>query len=181
VRLEIAGLFEEAGNHARAQEQYRRVLAADARRIPALEGAVRTTFALGEYRDVTKYQLPDAASPESHQLMTVAGEVISRDPLASRLSASERRRRLLQTVSYLEQRWVACAPAPLRSPDYPESLRDLRLTARSAAIGRDLEALEAALGIVDRLRQQLEQHCVNGMPVDQALQIIARLHGVAAG
>jgi hypothetical protein len=113
----------------------------------------------------------------AHQ--SVAREVIARDPLVPRLSAAERRRRLLLNITYIEERWKACRAAqpPVA---YPESLVELRRAARRAAIGRDTEALEAGMAVIDQLRQELEKVCRTVTPVDQALTIIIRGHGIGA-
>jgi tetratricopeptide (TPR) repeat protein len=179
LRIELARLFERAGNDARAAEQYARVLADAPDDLTALDGAVRTAFATGDYRGVLSHKLPDAAAAEARELSLIASEILSRDPLASRLSSAERRRRVLRNISYLEERWVACTPEPRPStPGYPPALVRLRAAARPAAMGRDSEALEAAVESLDRLRQQIEQRCNSRTAVDRALGIIARAHGV---
>lgn len=180
LRLEIARLFERADNDGRAAEQYRRVLENAPDDLTALEGAVRTTFELGNFREVLTYRLPESAAADVREMRTVAREVVSRDPLATRLSAAERRRRLFQNITYMEQRWIACGEEPRpNQPTYPEALVALRKSARPAAIGRDSEALESGLATLDALRKTLEQRCGERTPIDRALEIIARLHGVA--
>jgi hypothetical protein len=180
VRLALAGLFLRAANPARAAEQYELVLKQDPTQLAALEGAVESAFALGDYRRVAGYRLPDSASSDvvAHQL--VAREVMARDPLAPRLSAAERRRRLLLNLTYIEGRWKSCYAAEDPPAAFPESLVELRRSARRAAIGRDTEALEAGLVIIDQLRQRLEQACGPTTPVDQALTIIIGGHGIGA-
>jgi tetratricopeptide (TPR) repeat protein len=180
VRLELAELFFRAGNPARAAEQYQLVLRQERTNLAALEGAVRAAFELGDYRSVTAYRLPDTASADAVARVSVAREVLSRDPLASRLSAAERRRRLLMNITYLEQRWTGCRGAPDAPPEYPQPLVELRTAARRAAIGRDTEALESAMATLDRLRQDVEPICGTATPVDEALAIIARSHGLDA-
>jgi hypothetical protein len=106
----------------------------------------------------------------------VAREVIARDPLAARLSAAERRRRLLQNIAHLENRWSTCAPGA----SLPPALTELRTAARSVARGRDTEALEADLTTLDLLRQQIEPFCGERVAADHAIEIIAALHGVAS-
>jgi len=179
VRLTLADLFLRAGNPSRAAEQYQLVLRQDRAHLAALEGAVRAAFELGEYRNVVAYRLPNNASADAVARVSVAREVVARDPLVTRLSAAERRRRLLLNIAHLESRWKTCGGAP-EAPDYPEALVELRRAARPASIGRDTEALESAMIEVDRLRQELESLCGTATPVDQALAIIARSHGIDA-
>jgi Tfp pilus assembly protein PilF len=179
LRLDLGALFERADNPGRAAEQYRRVLADAPETLPAVEGAVRSAFALGEYREVLRYRLPDNAAAEVRNLSTMAREIINRDPLAARLAAAERRRRLLQNITYLEQRWTACEPTPPHaSPEHPERLRELRRLARPAAIGRDSEALEFAVAEIDAIRRDVEQRCGERTLIDRALEQIARMRGV---
>jgi Flp pilus assembly protein TadD len=178
IRLELAGLFLRAGSASRAAEQYELVLDQDRTHLGALEGAVRAAFDLGDYRRVAGYRLPDAASRDAVARQSIAREVVSRDPLASRLSAAERRRRLLLNIGYIEERWKACHASQDPPIEFPKPLVDLRAAARRAAIGRDAEALEAGMATVDRLRQELEEVCGTATPVDQALAIITRGHGI---
>lgn len=182
ARLEVAELFERASNDERAAEQYQRVLEAEPKHPAALQGAVRTAFALGDYRQVLRYRLPDDAPAEIQELSQVAREVVARDPLAPRLAAAERRRRLLQNIAHLEQRWRDCglAATDATPPGYPAALVELRRAARPAAIGRDSEGLEAALGTIDRLRADIVQRCTMSTAIDRALDIIARRYGGTA-
>jgi Flp pilus assembly protein TadD len=180
LRMELARLFERAGDNGSAAQQYARVLADAPDDLPALEGAVRTSFARGDYRDVLSYDLPASASTGARELSTIAREILSRDPLANRLSSAERRRRLLRNIAYLQERWVACTPQPSSAkPAYPAALTDLRFAARPAAIGRDSEALESAFATVDQLRVQFERRCGDATTVDRALAIIARIRGIS--
>ena len=178
VRMELAGLFLRAGNPGRAGEQYELVLRQDRTHLGALDGAVRAAFELGDYRRVAAYRLPDTASAEAVERVAIAAAVLARDPLAGRLSAAERRRRLLLNITHLEARWKACRGTPEALPEYPPPLVELRAAARPASIGRDTEALESALMTIDRLRQELASTCGAVTPIDQALEIIARSHGI---
>jgi Flp pilus assembly protein TadD len=180
VRLDLAALFLRADSAARAAEQYELVLERDPTHLGALEGAVRAAFALGDYRRVAGYRLPEAASSDAVVDQSIAREVISRDPLALRLSAAERRRRLLMNIAYVEERWNTCHASQDPPTEYPKPLVNLRSAARRAAIGRDTEALEAGMITVDRLRRQLEGICRTVTPVDRALAIIATSHGLGA-
>lgn len=180
VRMDLAELFFRAGNPSRAAEQYQRVLQQDRTHPGALEGAVRAAFEVGDYRAVAAFRLPDGASGEAADRVSVARDVLARDPLATRLTAADRRRRVLLNISYLEERWTACRVTPDAPAAYPQSLIDVRAAARRAAIGRDTEALESAMTILERLRQELAQTCGPAPPVDRALAIIARTHGIGA-
>lgn len=179
-RLELAALFLRAGNPSRAAEQYQLVLTQDRANLPALEGAVRAAFELGDYRAVAAFRLPAMVSPETADRASVARDVLARDPLATRLTAAERRRRLLLNISYVEERWTACQVNAGAPAAHPQSLIDVRAAARRGTMGRDTEALEAAMTILEGLRQELAQTCGPAPPADRALAIIARTHGVGA-
>ena len=178
VRMQLAELFFRAGSASRAAEQYQRVLQRDGTHLGALEGAVRAAYEVGDYRAVAAFRLPDAVSGETADRVSVARDVLARDPLAARLTAVERRRRLLLNISYLEERWTACRVAPDGPAAYPQPLIDVRAAARRAAIGRDTEALESPMTILERLRQELAQACGPAPHADRALAIIARTHGL---
>jgi hypothetical protein len=181
LRIEIAGLFERAGNAQRASEQYRRVLETRPADAEAVNGAVRTAFALENYREVLTYDVPPDADTSVRELVLVSREVLDRDPLAARLAASERRRRALRNIAHVQERWTACVSAAAASEQTPDrrALIALQRIARSVNFGRDSDTLEAALITLDRLRRQVVQRCGDS-PVDRALAIIARRHGLDA-
>jgi tetratricopeptide (TPR) repeat protein len=178
VRLELARLFERADDLPRAADQYQRVLASQPLDVVAMEGAVRSGFLLGNYREVATYRLPKEANPEVSEYRDIAREIMSRDPLASRLGAAERRQRLLRAIRYIEERWSGCAPSSAAGAAYPTALAAAHRRARASSIGRDAGALEAIVAVLDNLRAQIEPRCGRPTATDRAIEIIARRHRV---
>lgn len=180
LRLRIGDLFQQAGEPARALEQYERILAGDRGHSGALAGAVQAAFALGNYRQVAAYRLPDTSTDEARQLVDVSRAVLTRDPLAARLSSAERRRRLQGLITHLQQRLKTCAVDTRSLADAMDEkeLTALRTLTRRGSFGRDSEQLESAFSRLLRTGQRIDQRCQGTTEVDRALAIIARQHGI---
>ena len=112
-------LLLEASEPRLALDQFRRVLGTDAKDVTALAGAGEASFQLGDYVGARQY-FHDAQvlPPRLTTMRDVAEQVITRDPLAPRLAASERHRRVVDLLGQLRERIDTCRsrPQPL-APD----------------------------------------------------------------
>lgn len=173
----LGALFLEAGDAARALAAYRRVLD-DAPTDPgALNGAGESAFALGRYAEARRYlSALSAPSPRAVHLREVAEHVLGADPLAPRISAAERRRRLAAALSRAQERIDAC----LARPDLSAEARERLTTAladpppgETAAAALDaVERIEQGLGRVLRLERAAAGICP-ATRLDEALRLIA--------
>jgi tetratricopeptide (TPR) repeat protein len=176
AHAEIGRLFAEAGDNRHALEQFRRALDLDAAHLAARMGAGRAAFALGDYQRARSY-LRTLNDPEATALATVADLVITRDPLATRLSAAERRRRALANLAHARQRVETCLLA--QQPDVATALlREVQGLTANREIGRETDALEAAVHLVFRIAQHADRVCGPPTPLDRALVVIAQRHEV---
>lgn len=180
IRLRLATLFREAGDAAQALEQYQAVLAVAPGHAAAREGLAIAAFEVGDFRRAADVELPSSAGREARTAVAVARELLARDPLAPRLTATERRRRIQRNVRYLDQRWRTCLAAT-GAPDAPSprELIDLRAVVQQHDLGRSLDRLEATFAEVERLSRQIAQLCGESTSIDEALAVIARRHDVS--
>ncbi len=179
--LRVARLFARAGDPAAALSQYEAALVRDPDSGEALAGAGQSAFQLGDYvraRQYLRRALPGNADVRS--TLDVANLVISQDPLANRIGAAERRRRLQSNLDYSKQRNLACAGAA--GPSSP---------ADAAALAEDISAFEDALkaspleqdtiengvDLIARVERRVEAACDQMAPLDRALVLIAVKHG----
>jgi tetratricopeptide (TPR) repeat protein len=181
AHLQLGTLLAEAGDPARALDQFSRALRLAPRHRAALEGAVGAAFALGDYERVRRYALPADAAAETRQLRAVADLVVTQDPLATRISAATRHRRLRTLVDRARARVRTCAaagdPAAASIAGQVTALDAMRLD--RPAVGRDAEVIEAALLVLADLHRRLDGICGERTPLDRALALIADRHGVA--
>lgn len=181
ARVDIGRLFASADDPVRALDQFTRALRIDPRHVGAAAGAVRTAFALGDYARVARHSLPPGVDDETSALVTLANLVITRDPLASRITAAERRRRLAANIAYVEGRWQACAARSNSgaAAEHPLLLRQLRaITSGRRSISRDADVLDEAMTLLYQLTREIERRCEDATALDRALLLIARRHGV---
>jgi tetratricopeptide (TPR) repeat protein len=182
AHVRVGQLFARAADAGHALDQYERALRlAPADRI-ALAGAGTSAFILGDFQLARGYlhRAPDDIDDVA-RTREVVDLVLSSDPLARRIGAMERRRRLAVSLDYLDERLKGCLPAdaPTGEPhpavaleqEAASLLDDLK---RSAALEQD--ALEASVDLFDRIEQLLSKTCLPLTARDQALTLIARSH-----
>jgi tetratricopeptide (TPR) repeat protein len=177
AHVELGELFARAGDPARALDQFTRALARDATTIAARVGAGRAAFALGDYAAARRY-LQDADDPDAARLAAVAAFVLTRDPLASRLAARERRRRLEANLARARERIEHCLA--VAEPDTALAFKPqlAALNGTRQRVARDEDLLEAALDLVARVTAAANARCGEETPLDRALVIIAERHGL---
>lgn len=183
LRLTVAQLFAAAHDDGHALDQFQRALSHAPDDRTALAGAGMAAFRLGDYALAQSYlrRLPDDAGDlrDSRELVNL---VLSRDPLAIRIGAAERRRRLVADITDVHQRMHAC-------------IENGNASAASAALDGEVEAFETQLthtgvleqdtvetgvDLIDRLEQDLGSRCGPATPLDRALALIGRRHAADA-
>ena len=184
--LRLGRLFTRAGDHSRALTQFEDTLRLDEANAEALAAAGEAAFILGRYPLARDYlrRLPDA-SPALDNLRTIADLVLSRDPVAPRLGARERRRRLLANVDDARQRLDRCLTA--RTAGQPAT-EDLDLQAEVDRFAAEIEkartleqdTLEMGMELIDRMVRRAVEACGPPSALDQALTLIGRQHGYGA-
>ena len=95
--------------NAHALDQFQRALRQDPGNRAAIAGAGLAAFSLGDYagaRSFLQRLPPDADVGRATRVLTDL--VLSRDPLAARIGATERRRRLVADVGYVSERIQTC-------------------------------------------------------------------------
>jgi hypothetical protein len=109
--------------------------------------------------------------------------VLTNDPLAARLGAVERRRRLLGGLDHVRMRLTACSSDGEAVAAEAAGLRSTldgfqrQLTPRGVI---DQDTVEGGLDIISRAEAYAAQHCGPAAPIDRALVLIAQLRGAGA-
>jgi tetratricopeptide (TPR) repeat protein len=176
----IARLFATAGDDRRALSHFRLALAREPRNQAALAGAGLAAFALQDYRQALKYlRLVTGGDMEVQKAAELATLVLSSDPLAPRLGAVERRRRLYAAITRAQQRLDGC-PMTNAVSSPPELARRTELEALAASTKRaktlDQDSIETALDAVADAGAYTAAHGCALEPADRALGLIQRLH-----
>jgi len=182
--VEAGQLFAQAGDERRALDQFQRALRFAPAENDALAGAGMAAASLGDYGLAQKYLGSLSAETDAvRETGDMVEAVLRRDPLAPRLRSSERLRRARANLSYAADRFAACLPAAMTRPAGDADLR-LQDAARSLEAElkrpgtRDQEAIEQGVELASRLAVRLGQACAPATPLDRALVLIGRRHGI---
>jgi tetratricopeptide (TPR) repeat protein len=184
AHAEVGALFASAGDSGRALDQFQRAL----RLVPdsgaALAGAGQAAFQAGDYPLARTYlrQAPDDLDrvKETRDLVEL---VLSSDPLAARIGASSRRRRLVDDFTHADERLDACLEP--RSGGQP-STTELAVREEAEAFKTlltpsailDEDTIESGVEVIDRIEREVIERCPPSTLLDRALVLIGRRHGV---
>jgi hypothetical protein len=180
----VGQLFASAGDTGHALDQFQRALRVAPDNATALAGAGQAAFQAGDYMLARRYL--HAASdrlPGVKETTELADLVLSSDPLAARIGASARHRRLADNFSYANQRLTACLEHRLSSqPSADEfALRDeAQAFERQLSSSRLVEedTIESAVELTARIERAVVHGCAPSTPLDHALILIAQHHGM---
>jgi tetratricopeptide (TPR) repeat protein len=182
--IEAGQLFAQAGDERRALDQFQRALRLAPAENDALAGAGMAAASLGDYGRAQKYLASLAAETDAvRETREMVEAVLVRDPLAPRVRSSERLRRARANLSYAADRFEACRTAPTTGTT-DDADRQLQEAARSFAAelkkpgARDQDAIEQGVELASRLAVRLGQACAPATPLDRALVLIGRRHGI---
>lgn len=182
---EVGRLFLDAGDPSRALLHFSRTLEAAPRDRDALAGAGEAAFELGDYGRARRYlRATSADDGRLADLQRVAELVLAHDPLAPRLSFAERRRRLTAGFRHAAERLDTClARQRADAAAGPGDLNGLRAEAAAfapalAARRARPELIEEGVDLVYRIERTIEGACGAAAPLDRALLLIGRRHGL---
>jgi tetratricopeptide (TPR) repeat protein len=179
INVRVGRMFLGAGDARQALEHFQRALRTIPAHPDALAGAGEAAFALGDYTRALRYldRAPDD-STHLNSLRQTARLVVNLDPLAPRLAAGERVRRLRILLEHAAERLVACEPdrPSLHLAREVATLREA-LERRRAADRRDL--IDEGLAVAFRAESGAEQNCAMPQTLHgRAVTLIARRHRV---
>lgn len=178
--IEAGRLMLEAGEHARALALFSRVLEGDPRNPIALEGAGDAAFALGDYGAARGYYARAPASPTVTAGLRTSSFILTSDPLAPRLAAAERRRRLAVGQARAETLLTACTSRVGADDEASEQLSALSGevetlgSALRAPRAMDAEAVADGVAVVAGAVEFASTHCAPLEPEARAWLLILR-------
>ena len=167
-QLAAGRMLLAAGDARRAADHFERALRNDPNNQAALSGAGEASFELGDFARARRYfnALKDEDN-RTKELHTLTDLVLGNDPLAPRLSGSERTRRLAVGVEQARRRLEACqarAPAERQNATVElESglgeLRGLDVTMHGRNKPGTFDEVEAGLDLVVRAERLADRAC----------------------
>ena len=184
---EVAALFSEAGDPARALGEYEETLRLDPANAAAHAGAAGAAFAIRDYQAARRF-LHDVTSddPKVNRMRTVVDLIFTSDPLEARIGRAARQRRITAAFTYAQARFSTCLGLPDASVGLPVALQSLAadVDAYASQLQQpnpvDADEVEAGVDLVYRMERVIADRCVPQTPMDEALLRIGELHGAGA-
>jgi tetratricopeptide (TPR) repeat protein len=182
-RAEIGHLFLQAGDGRRALDELEMALQIEPDDPDALGDAGLAAFQIGDYAEARQY-LRRAAERRGDvgDRLEVVERVLAGDPLAVRIGAAARRRRLADAFGYADGRLGECVDR--RAAGDEPTGDDLRLRNEARAfkrrltpqVPRDEDVVEEGVDLVYRIASHVADVCPPATPLDRALMLIGRRH-----
>jgi Tfp pilus assembly protein PilF len=189
IKLEIAGLLEQAQDPASAFEIYRKLTLNKPERLEALEGAGRTAAALGRYLMARQYLAralenpaldarPQAERDAVRNALAQIEHLLALYP-APDLTVRERAERILHNIDVAKERMTECsAPTPDGNSPPLAALNSRWLlvpdTLKPKALEQDPELEQTLMTLVYDTEKATVQTCGNPTGEDALLLDIAR-------
>jgi tetratricopeptide (TPR) repeat protein len=191
LRAEVGTLFMQAQDYDVALKQFQQALRLDRRLEPAWKGAGESAFEMGDYRTARRYLLhalaQDSKDNQIAQMLKVADFVLEIDPFYPRLSAAERRGRVIQAYQQALARVRTCAsaegesltPSPATTPlqvSYAQGIK-LKKKATEGYLRRDPDQEDSLMNQAYQMEQAAAQACGPPKGLDQAILLVAQRNG----
>jgi len=184
--LEVAALFERAGDLRQARTQYEAAAALAPKSWTALVGAGEASFALGDYAGAERaLQAAGEAgtlTAQQQQHLETARRVQAVDPLATKLAMSQRVSRLTAGLDRAATRLDQCKPADptggraTAPADDPLRAELKAFASQPGAALRDTDVVGRGVDLLARVSAEVERRCGEHNPADEAWILIGRMH-----
>jgi tetratricopeptide (TPR) repeat protein len=190
---EVGSLFFQNRSYERALDLLREALRLDPQHQNAMVLAGEAAFHLGEYREAQRHwQRARRADPENvrvAEMLETTTLILTSDPFARGLSASESARRALRALRQSSARLEACAEQRGENLDEPEprtalkrlaeALSGLQPRARERQLVRDADLRAEVAGLAFEIQEVTARECGSPTGRDLALLLIAQKRGQA--
>ncbi len=184
LHARVADLYSKVGDNQRALAQFRQAIQLDPNSFPALYGAGKAAFHLGDYRSAESYlsraARDDSASPDAKTLLEVTQAASSLNPYEHGLRESEKIQRVLR-IFQIASAWLdSCAKSSGSPGSLPPFLTTLeepwkqwRNNATSRFLTRQPDQIDALFEFSVAIEKQSQSLCGAPTPEDSALLALA--------
>ncbi len=182
--LEIATLFERAGDLRQARAQYEAAAALDPRSWTALVGAGEASFAMDDYaeaaQDLAAAARVGSLSDRQRQHLETAQRIQAVDPLATGLAMNQRITRFSAGLQHVKERLAGCASPAANGASQaaadPLGKELDEFASRPRTTLRDSDVLTSGVELLARASAEAERRCGAHDPTDEAWIRIGRMH-----
>ncbi|HZD47448.1 MAG TPA: tetratricopeptide repeat protein [Silvibacterium sp.] len=180
VKLEIAGLMEQAQDPSDALDIYRTLAEQKPSRIEALEGAARVSLAMGRFKQARGYleevvrhpnfpSQPESARSTYQEMLSEADQLLNLYPAAD-LRVDERATRILHAATVAQARLAACSADAPQNPslaDLSSKWKQVPAKLKPTDLAREPQLEQSMMTLVYRTEEETEQLC--GPPTGEDL------------
>lgn len=183
----VADLYFLVGDNQRALNQYRLAFRLDPKFFPALLGAGKAAFRMGDYRAAEIYLnralREDVANEEARNLLAITQFAAALNPWARGISDSEKRSRVLRAFKLAGARLDSCAKPPVTAstpPPSPASLqaqwKQWKPNATARYLTQHPDQLDSLFEFSVSIEKQAQSVCGPPNVADSALLALAGAH-----
>lgn len=181
LHLRAGDLFLQVQDYEHALEQYRDALRIDRQNSLALAGAGRAAFELGRYELAERYlEGAVTGNPQdsrSVELLHTASLVLQMDPFRRQVSASKRNRIVVAAFASAGERLKSCVDQNDDGKALSSRWNDLKAQVSERGLRENPDLVDTAMDLVFAIERQNSGECAAPNQTDQALLLIAKLHG----
>jgi tetratricopeptide (TPR) repeat protein len=186
LRTHVGDLFMQVGDYQRALAQYRLAFQLSPKYLPALAGAGKASFQLGDYRSAETYlsraAREDSAGSDIRNLLSVTQAAASLDTSEHGLPESEKIRRVLRAFSIASTRLDSChrtaadntLPSPLAA--LLEQSKQWKPNANARFLTQQPDQIDSLFEFAASIEKQSQSLCGQPTPEEAALLALANSH-----
>ncbi len=180
--VQAAELFLEAGDARRAMDDFAQAIRLDPHNAAALAGAGEAALRLGDYKKARRYLKRATEEGENSRqilhLLSIIRMASSDDPLAPRLTAQERQKRLVAGIDHSLQRLDQCGSRLAADSELKELQAEaVSMRLRSRDLAQNPGLVRSGLKLIYQIEEATNAKCGEAKDVDEALLLIGRQHG----
>jgi len=184
LHAEVGDMYSRVGDAQRALTQYREALNLDPNYLPAIQGAAKASFTIGDYHASEAYLDHalhiDESDTSAKKLSNIVQSIFSLNPYERGISEAEKIKRTLHAFAVVGERLQSCASTPgsptstVTSPSL-ERWTQLKAIANARFLTQHPEEIETLIDFSGSAEKLAQSHCGEPRPEDSALLAIAQL------
>jgi len=180
LHTRVADLYSRVGDYQRAVAQYRQAVHLNPAYLPAIEGAGKASFRLGDYRAAQTYLTHalriDDSDLQAKNLLNVIQSIFVLNPYERGLSEAEKNQRVLRVFDVAGGRLTSCTSPSAASSAAPllAKWKQLKPSANMRFLTQHPEERDILFDFAASVEKSAQNICGELTPDDSALLTIAQ-------
>jgi Tfp pilus assembly protein PilF len=180
LHTRVGELYSRVGDDQRALGQYREAIRLNSGYLPAIEGAAKASFRLGDYRTAQSYLLRathiDESDIQAKRLLDAIQSIFALNPYERSLSEAEKSQRTLRAFDIAGSRLTACSSPSAAASVAPflDKWKELKPSANLRFLTQHSEQRDSLFDFAISAEKAAQKSCGELSPDDSALLTIAK-------